>query len=1117
MKKILLLVGVMVMVINLFGQNSPTWSWPQCRNFDGAENPEQPATIYLGDKGFFGHDSWGQVDGHDGQWRVVIKTSSNLSDGGIYGDLTSTSNTEHKTAWSPRFTQVGTWYWGMQVIYPDAGNTTAWYCKDITDWENMYATPTSDLTITVSALSNPSSSSASASSSSTIALSWTKWNSKNVMVLRKLSSDSWTEPTQGTAYSVGNTIGSGTVTVVYNSDGTNFTDSDLLPNTSYDYKFYSENWSYYSDGAISANISTDNTSATDHFRSKTTGNWNSAGTWESSPDNSNWVTSTLIPGASATSITIISGHNITLNDDISVPSLTINNGATFTASDGSKANRTLTISDGGTLTNNGTFDKADGKVVFAGAGTVAGDNSTTFNDLELNGVLTATTAPVIDGTLTLNSGGSISTNSPSFGTDATLVYNQGGDLAPSLEWPDSNSPTNIEIKNSTNLSLTSSKSISGNLTVTKGSLKSTGSNTLTMNGNNQVITISNTSGGAIYGTDNGYGNDLSLVISDGSTTTLTGDETTNNDDEKKFYNISVNSGGTLALSRGILCKYGTFTVNGTLQINANGYVQSSAGGNAKAASYSSGTLVYNTAGSDTSKDYEWPTTNAPTNLIIQNSGTNVTLNNAKSITGNVTIETGTTLTSSGNLTLLSDASGTASLISNGTVTGDVTVERHLTPYYNDTDGKYHFISSPVSAQKIQDEMDGGEVSVENFVTDPPAATTDFYKFDETTNEWVNSKLEDINEDLIWNDDFEDNFSVGRGYLVAYKTDAVTKNFTGTLNNDASYVITCTHTADGAEGWNLIGNPYPAAIDWDAVTLGDGMDNALYYYDSDKSNYRYYIQLAGEIGAESGGSRYIPAMQGFMVHAKSTGTKTVTIEKSDLTHADQAFYKSGNASNGIDGSMKIEIQSGDLTDETFIHFQSDATMEFDGNYDAYKLFGFNTEVPNIYTVNDQGTKFAINGLPASRENELSIPLYLKPGVDGLFSLKPIINDLNTAITLEDLGTNNFVDLKAVEAYEFVASADDDPNRFILHFGTLTDIEDQIKTPKVFAYINGDNLHIRNMEGDYTLRLNDISGRNIMQQQINGNAEVALPSDLNAGVYLLEITSGSNRTVEKVVLN
>ncbi len=872
---------------------------------------------------------------------------------------------------------------------------------------------------------------------------------------------------------------------------------------------------FTSGNGLASNISNDeadwytinlNNNSGNNYSYSVQSSWTTSGSGDGSWNDPNSWDAGAVP-ESGQPITI--EDNLTLDQNATVSSLTINNGATFTASDGSKDKRTLTIASGGTLTNNGTFTAADGTVVFAGAGTVAGSITTTFNDLELNGALTLTKVSQINGTLQINSGGSV-TASPTFGSSSTLKYNLGGGssskLNQSLEWPLSNGPANIVIDNNTWVQLSVDRSLTKDLTVTNGALQSSGSNSLTMNGVTQTITISNSTGGAIYGTDNGVGNDLSIVISDGSTTTLIGDATSDHDNEKKFYNVTVNSGGTLALSRGILCRYGTFTVNGTLQINANGYVQS-VPDNSKPASYSSGTLVYNNGGAYTSTDYEWPATNAPTNLIIQNNGTNVTLNNAKSIAGNVTVETGTTLNSSGNLTLLSDATGTASLIANGTVSGDVTVQRYLTPYYDDTDGKYHFISSPVSNQAIQTE----------FVTNPPTATTDFYKFDEASNVWINSKLKDNDENLIWNEDFEDNFAVGTGYLVAYKTDPVTKEFSGTLNNDASYEITCTHTVEGAEGWNLVGNPYPAAIDWDAVTLGDGMDNALYYYDSDKSKYRYYIHLAGESGALSSGSQYIPAMQGFMVHAKSSSTKTVTIEKADLTHSDQGFYKSGNASNSVDGSMKIEILTGDLSDETFIHFQSDATLEFDGNYDAYKLFGFNAEVPNIYTVNDQGTKFAINGLPASRENELSISLYLKPGVDGLFSLKPIINDLNTAITLEDLVTNNFVDLKAVEAYEFVASADDNPNRFILHFGTLTGIEDQIKTPKAFAYINGNNLHIRNMEGGYTLRLNDISGRNIMQQQINGNAEIALPSDLNAGVYLVEITSGSNRTVQKVVIN
>ncbi|MBK8951898.1 MAG: hypothetical protein IPM85_05900 [Chitinophagaceae bacterium] len=45
-------------------------------------------------------------------------------------------------------------------------------------------------------------------------------------------------------------------------------------------------------------------SASDYFHSVTSGDWGSLGTWESSADNSTWISSTLIPDANANTITI---------------------------------------------------------------------------------------------------------------------------------------------------------------------------------------------------------------------------------------------------------------------------------------------------------------------------------------------------------------------------------------------------------------------------------------------------------------------------------------------------------------------------------------------------------------------------------------------------------------------------------------------------------------------------------------------------------------------------------------------------------------------------------------------------------------------------------------------
>ncbi|MEI6751883.1 MAG: T9SS type A sorting domain-containing protein [Paludibacter sp.] len=253
----------------------------------------------------------------------------------------------------------------------------------------------------------------------------------------------------------------------------------------------------------------------------------------------------------------------------------------------------------------------------------------------------------INGTLSINSTTScfVNTNSPLFGVGSKLVYNQGGGsgsvYGQSLEWPVTSSPSSVSLINNSWVQLQGDRTLTGDLTISSGALQGLGAlRTITMGGTTQTITVSTTTGGAIYGTDNGTNNDLKLVVANGSTTTFTGDATTSADDEKKFLNITVNTGGTLALSRGILCKYGTFAVNGTLLINSNGYVQSASG---VAASYSSGNLIYNNGGSYTSTDKEWPTTNYPTNVTIQNSGTNVALNNSKTVSGNLTISTGATL------------------------------------------------------------------------------------------------------------------------------------------------------------------------------------------------------------------------------------------------------------------------------------------------------------------------------------------------------------------------------------------------------------------------------------------------------------------------------------------
>jgi hypothetical protein len=97
------------------------------------------------------------------------------------------------------------------------------------------------------------------------------------------------------------------------------------------------------------------TAATDYFRSNTaTGNWNVAGNWESSSDNSNWITSTLVPSSSAATIYIRNGHTISTAASITIDEVVIENGGTlnYNATTLTIANGTgddITIQNGGIM------------------------------------------------------------------------------------------------------------------------------------------------------------------------------------------------------------------------------------------------------------------------------------------------------------------------------------------------------------------------------------------------------------------------------------------------------------------------------------------------------------------------------------------------------------------------------------------------------------------------------------------------------------------------------------------------------------------------------------------------------------------------------------------------
>ncbi|MDO9255930.1 MAG: T9SS type A sorting domain-containing protein [Bacteroidales bacterium] len=789
------------------------------------------------------------------------------------------------------------------------------------------------------------------------------------------------------------------------------------------------------------------------------------------------ATSTWVGGVVPTSgqAVVIAGP-VTLNQDATVGSLTINASKTFTASSG--GGQTLTIVSGGSLINSGAsayfVSGSTGIISFAGNGTITGPFS--FNQIKIAGGVSFSSTSSIKGIFTINSGGSVLTNSPTYISSSTLKYateNSESDPFPrNLEWGTTTGkiPYAIEIITNTYVNLgangtTSAFSCLGSMTIESGSglLMNFAANDLT-----QPLTI---------------GGDLS-------------------------------NNGKLSLSdepEGGLIILGNMIASGTFNHNGRSVSFSGVGG----VTFSEPQII-----SCSATTFQDLIINNPFGVIIStpqlinvsndltiNSGMLLTISSSSSLTVNGSIvnnagETG--------LVINSDETGSGSLITS--TAAPATVQRFLTSYVTVPDKMFHFLSSPVAAQTIQPE----------FVAYPilPNTYTDFYSFDEIENMWINTKA----EGEIWNDAFEDFFEIGKGYLVAYPPGVdpdpinTTKNFIGTLNTYPSGIVkTCTYTDGKGNGWNLLGNPFPSAMDWNYITtngLGDGMDNALYYYDNATQNYFYYIQLPGETSSSVGsGQRYIPAMQGFMVHAKTTGTKEVTINNDSRTHLGQSvYYKSADAASNI---ISLKVSANGYEDEAFIHFNEGATTAFDGEYDAFKLKSYSVKVPELYTISSDGSELAINGLPETASKS-SIPVYFRTSLDGDYLLSVNLQNLtNDIVFITDNKLNQVQDLSLNHEYSFNATTTDEPNRFTLSFGTLG--LDKPTQSKLDMYTTAGKININGVEGKADVIVRNMMGQAVQRNTLSGSTLQSIDSGkLPSGVYVVSVVSGKQTVSGKVVV-
>jgi len=139
---------------------------------------------------------------------------------------------------------------------------------------------------------------------------------------------------------------------------------------------------------------------------------------------------------------------------------------------------------------------------------------------------------------------------------------------------------------------------------------------------------------------------------------------------------------------------------------------------------------------------------------------------------------------------------------------------------------------------------------------------------------------------------------------------------------------------------------------------------------------------------------------------------------------------------------IQIVSGELNDKTRLVVNPEATMEYEIGRDASKFFADGTATPQIYSLDADGTQYAINERPADSG---TLRLGIIFAADGEYTLKAIRNQIGEVI-LTDHETGIMTNLQEND-YTFDAKAGTSNARFSISFSKgTTGIGDALNSEK-----------------------------------------------------------------------
>lgn len=323
-----------------------------------------------------------------------------------------------------------------------------------------------------------------------------------------------------------------------------------------------------------------------------------------------------------------------------------------------------------------------------------------------------------------------------------------------------------------------------------------------------------------------------------------------------------------------------------------------------------------------------------------------------------------------------------------------------------------------------------------------------------------------------NYDKETIVKAGEGFIL--QTSQVTWITFKALNNDSRsqalsnleiIVPLLANTSSEIEhkGWNLVGNPWQTYYNIHKMnftapisTYGNGNYVAYSVIDDDyalKPNEAFFVQCPDEVN--------------------SIGFPTDGRQLTDVIESQNAARATAPSERKL---IDVVLSYGEMSDKTRFVMNPSASMDYELTRDASKFFSMDSDVPQIYTI-ENGTQMAINERPLG---DGTVKLGLRLAQDGQYTITAPRNGFKN-IVLVDNETGMETDLCNSDGYTFSADKGTCENRFMLRVGgtVVTEISEEVRVKS---------------EESATATCYDLQGRQIVNSK-------SVNSKLQRGLYIV----------------